>query len=117
MTAFRPHQIIPALIGDGPLGEGLTTIGPQGETGAALPPPAPPAPSAPPAAARTHARGALRPQPCAVKAARDFAHATLGQWDADALFGDAAVVISELVTNAVRYGLPDGLDRSAQIRA
>jgi len=114
MTAFRPHQIIPALIGDGPLGEGLTTIGPQGETGGALPPPAP---SAPPAAARTHARGALRPQPCAVKAARDFAHATLGQWDADALFGDAAVVISELVTNAVRYGLPDGLDRSAQIRA
>ncbi len=29
---------------------------------------------------------------------------TLGQWSADAVFDDAAVVISELVTNAVRYG-------------
>jgi two-component sensor histidine kinase len=48
-----------------------------------------------------------------VKAARDFAHATLSQWDACVLFDDAAVVISELVTNAVRYGLRAGLDRSA----
>jgi anti-sigma regulatory factor (Ser/Thr protein kinase) len=44
---------------------------------------------------------------------RDFTRATLCQWSADALFEDAAVVISELVTNAVRYGLRTGLSRSA----
>jgi hypothetical protein len=52
---------------------------------------------------RTFARCPLRPEPCAVKAARDFTRATLGHWGTDAFVDDAAVVISELVTNAVRY--------------
>ncbi len=83
----------------------------QGHAGAARPPSATSAPSS--AAHRTLARCALRPQPCAVKAARDFTHTTLSQWEADALFDDAAVVISELVTNAVRYGSRAGLPSSA----
>jgi anti-sigma regulatory factor (Ser/Thr protein kinase) len=105
MTAYRPRQSTPTLIGDGPW-EGLTAPGPHDETGPARPAPVPPA-------QRTYVRCALRPQPCAVKAAREFARATLSQWDAGALSDDAAVVISELVTNAVRYGLRAGLDRSA----
>jgi anti-sigma regulatory factor (Ser/Thr protein kinase) len=110
MTAYRTHQITPTLIGDGPWGEGLTALGLQSETGSGPPIPAA---AGPHPAARAHARCALRPQPCAVKAARDFAHATLSQWDVNALFDDAAVVISELVTNAVRYGQRAGQDRSA----
>ncbi len=65
---------------------------------------------------RALARCALRPQPCAVKAARDFTRATLGHWHVHGLYDDAAVVISELVTNAVRYGCGQGLPGPIQTR-
>lgn len=51
------------------------------------------------------ARCALRPQPCSAKAARDFTCAALRDWDTAEVFTDAAVIISELVANAIRYGL------------
>ncbi|MDT0306522.1 ATP-binding protein [Streptomyces sp. DSM 44917] len=40
------------------------------------------------------------------RAARRATAATLRGWGLDAAVDDAAVVVSELVTNAVRYGLP-----------
>jgi anti-sigma regulatory factor (Ser/Thr protein kinase) len=45
-------------------------------------------------------------QPRPVQAARDFAAATLRRWDAAERAEDVAIVVSELVTNALRYGLP-----------
>jgi hypothetical protein len=48
----------------------------------------------------------LGAQPRPVKTARDFAAATLRRWDAAECAEDVAVVVSELVTNALRYGLP-----------
>jgi two-component sensor histidine kinase len=41
-----------------------------------------------------------------VKAGRDFARVTLGLWDMDALTDLAELVVSELLTNAVRHGVP-----------
>jgi hypothetical protein len=47
----------------------------------------------------------LGPAPGSARAARDFTAAVLGTWGlADAL-PDARLVVSELVTNALRYGL------------
>jgi anti-sigma regulatory factor (Ser/Thr protein kinase) len=43
--------------------------------------------------------------PHAPAAARDFVRATLGAWGVGELVDDVAVVASELVTNALRYGL------------
>src|SRR5215831_12029133 len=48
----------------------------------------------------------LGAQPRPVRAARDFTAATLRRWDATERAEDVAVVVSELVTNALRYGLP-----------
>jgi len=49
----------------------------------------------------------LGPAPGSARAARDFTAAVLGIWGlADAL-PDARLVVSELVTNALRYGLSD----------
>ncbi|MQY09455.1 ATP-binding protein [Actinomadura macrotermitis] len=50
------------------------------------------------------ARLVLRADAAAPKAARDFTLATLAGWDRSALGDDVAVVVSELVTNAVRHG-------------
>ena len=127
MTAHRTHEITPTLIGDGPWGEELALLDLQGQGSAtrspqeAAAPPSPHVPPAPPPTSGKHgtARCSLRPEPGAVKVARDFTRATLEQWRADGLFDDAtvvddaAVVMSELVTNAVRYGLRAGLARSA----
>jgi histidine kinase-like protein len=44
--------------------------------------------------------------PGAVKAARDFAGATLRRWGMADLDGDVGVVVSELLTNAFRHALP-----------
>src|SRR6266536_570114 len=41
---------------------------------------------------------------CSAQAARDFTRTALHEWGAGELLPEAAVVISELVTNAVRYG-------------
>ncbi|QES43018.1 MULTISPECIES: ATP-binding protein [Streptomyces] len=42
----------------------------------------------------------------AVGSARQFTRKTLGQWDLDERFDDIALVVSELVTNALRHALP-----------
>ncbi|GII33706.1 ATP-binding protein [Planotetraspora mira] len=47
----------------------------------------------------------LRPQADSVKTARDVTRSTLRQWGFAELSDDAALVVSELVTNAVRYSL------------
>ena len=43
-----------------------------------------------------------------VRAARDFTIATLHRWSAAERSHDIAIVVSELVTNALRYALPGG---------
>ncbi len=48
---------------------------------------------------------AVNPRP--VRAARDFAVATLRRWGAAQRSEDVAIVVSELVTNALRHALPD----------
>jgi anti-sigma regulatory factor (Ser/Thr protein kinase) len=42
-----------------------------------------------------------------VGASRDFAVATMNRWDAAERCDDIAVVVSELLTNALRHALPD----------
>lgn len=63
---------------------------------------------APPTAAGAEptAAHALRPSPESVKEGRDFAKSALRQWGLTALADLAALVVSELVTNAVRHGVP-----------
>lgn len=46
----------------------------------------------------------LRASSASPRAARDFAATTLRRWGLAALCEDAAVIVSELVTNAVRHG-------------
>lgn len=47
----------------------------------------------------------LAPQADSVKTARDVTRTTLQRWGLSELSDDAALVVSELVTNAVRYAL------------
>lgn len=42
----------------------------------------------------------------AVKSARDFTRTTLEHWDLSGAFDNVGLVVSELVTNALRHGLP-----------
>jgi anti-sigma regulatory factor (Ser/Thr protein kinase) len=49
---------------------------------------------------------ALGPVSTSSRTAREFATKTLRSWGLPDLVDDAAVIISELVTNAVRHGLP-----------
>jgi anti-sigma regulatory factor (Ser/Thr protein kinase) len=51
---------------------------------------------------------ALGPQADSVKTARDVTRSTLNEWGLSELGDDAALVVSELVTNAVRYALYGG---------
>ena len=48
----------------------------------------------------------LRPRLESVKTGRDFTQATLLSWDMAALTDPAELVVSELVTNALRHGIP-----------
>jgi hypothetical protein len=48
----------------------------------------------------------LGPRPESVKTSRDFTRATLLDWDLSALTDAAELVVSELVTNALRHGVP-----------
>lgn len=47
----------------------------------------------------------LRPQADSVRTARQVTRSTLDEWGLSELSDDAALVVSELVTNAVRYAL------------
>ncbi|WP_370114138.1 ATP-binding protein [Streptacidiphilus sp. MAP12-33] len=49
---------------------------------------------------------ALAPRHESVRTAREFTRLTLNRWELGDLFDDMALVASELVTNALRYGLP-----------
>jgi hypothetical protein len=49
---------------------------------------------------------ALRPTTTSSRQAREFATTTLRSWGFPDLVDDAVVIISELVTNAVRHGVP-----------
>ncbi|HEY0543650.1 MAG TPA: ATP-binding protein [Actinoallomurus sp.] len=49
---------------------------------------------------------ALRPASVSSRTAREFATDTLNSWGLSQLVDDAVVIISELVTNAVRHGVP-----------
>jgi anti-sigma regulatory factor (Ser/Thr protein kinase) len=49
----------------------------------------------------------LDPGATAPGAARDFTHQILGSWGLLVLADDAAVIVSELVTNALRHGVRD----------
>ncbi len=44
--------------------------------------------------------------PCSVKATREFARETLQRWDVADLTNDVGVVLSELLTNALRHAVP-----------
>ncbi|MET9604019.1 ATP-binding protein [Streptomyces sp. NPDC006512] len=43
----------------------------------------------------------------AVRGARSFTRSTLSQWGLDDRFDDVSLVVSELVTNALRHALPE----------
>ncbi|MFF4243190.1 SpoIIE family protein phosphatase [Streptomyces sp. NPDC001822] len=62
---------------------------------------------------RTHALGAdrvatrdLAPEPSAVAEAREWARRRLAEWGLDALTFGTELIVSELATNAIRYGTP-----------
>lgn len=59
-----------------------------------------------PSAVSNSASCALPPRFEAVRTARRFTRSTLQQWDLQGLFDDVALVVSELVTNSMRYALP-----------
>ncbi|ARZ68704.1 regulator [Streptomyces albireticuli] len=59
-----------------------------------------------PSAVSNSASCALPPRFEAVRTARRFTRSTLQQWDLPGLFDDVALVVSELVTNSMRYALP-----------
>lgn len=59
-----------------------------------------------PAAVSGSASCALPARYEAVRGARHFTKATLGQWELSDRFDDVALVVSELVTNALRHALP-----------
>ena len=59
-----------------------------------------------PAAVSGAASCALPARYEAVREARQFTRRTLDQWDLDDRFDDVCLVVSELVTNALRHALP-----------
>ncbi|MFD4785644.1 ATP-binding protein [Streptomyces sp. NPDC058459] len=73
-----------------------------------------------PEAASEAASCALPARYDAVREARRFTRSTLGHWDVGDRFDDIALVVSELVTNALRHALPaelpSGAGQSAPVR-
>ncbi|MFJ4368154.1 ATP-binding protein [Streptomyces chartreusis] len=64
-----------------------------------------------PAAVSNAASCALPARYEAVREARKFTRRTLDQWELDYRFDDVCLVVSELVTNALRHALPAGAQR------
>lgn len=67
-----------------------------------------------PAAVSNAASCALPARYEAVREARLFTRRTLDQWDIGDRFDDVCLVVSELVTNSLRHGLPAGTLRTAE---
>jgi len=67
-----------------------------------------------PAAVSDAASCALPARYEAVGDARRFTRATLDQWDVGDRFDDVCLVVSELVTNALRHALPSEAPRGAE---
>lgn len=65
-----------------------------------------------PATVSNSASCALPPRYEAVRGARKFTSQTLGNWDLTDRFDDVALVVSELVTNALRHAVPAGADQA-----
>jgi anti-sigma regulatory factor (Ser/Thr protein kinase) len=65
-----------------------------------------------PAAVSNAASCALPARYEAVREARQFTRGTLGQWEIGERFDDVCLVVSELVTNALRHGLPSNTPRT-----
>ncbi|MHA7960445.1 ATP-binding protein [Streptomyces sp. L500] len=63
-------------------------------------------PTIDPSAASTSASCSLPPHFEAVGSARKFTRNTLDRWDLIGLFDEVALVVSELVTNSMRYAMP-----------
>jgi anti-sigma regulatory factor (Ser/Thr protein kinase) len=59
-----------------------------------------------PIAVQASATRTLPPSPESVRVGRDFTRVTLLDWGRSALTDAAELVVSELVTNAVRHGIP-----------
>jgi anti-sigma regulatory factor (Ser/Thr protein kinase) len=67
-----------------------------------------------PAAVSSSASCALPARYEAVRGARKFTSRTLTQWELSERFDDVALVVSELVTNALRHGLPADTPRDQE---
>ncbi|MER5213256.1 ATP-binding protein [Streptomyces sp. NPDC002838] len=67
-----------------------------------------------PAAVSSAASCALPARYEAVREARRFTRGTLDQWDLGDRFDDVCLVVSELVTNALRHALPAGVPRAPE---
>ncbi|MEU2259217.1 ATP-binding protein [Streptomyces sp. NPDC019645] len=67
-----------------------------------------------PAAVSGSASCALPARYEAVRGARKFTSRTLTQWELDERFDDVALVVSELVTNALRHALPADTPRDQE---
>ncbi|WP_185033821.1 ATP-binding protein [Streptomyces candidus] len=68
-----------------------------------------------PASVSSSASCALPARFEAVGGARKFTRATLCQWDLESRFDDVALVVSELVTNALRHALPADTPRESDV--
>ncbi|MEV0926518.1 ATP-binding protein [Streptomyces spongiicola] len=67
-----------------------------------------------PAVVSSSATCALPARYEAVRGARKFTGRTLARWDLDERFDDVALVVSELVTNALRHALPADAPRDQE---
>ena len=67
-----------------------------------------------PAAVSNAASCALPARYEAVREARNFTRRTMDQWELGDRFDDVCLVVSELVTNALRHALPSSAPRSTE---